>query len=129
MVKCSQALFSVDGSLRRYAASAHDSLDKKIANKWLVRGKSSFLLTEPHHADIVSGLCKERGEGDVDGCTKFGLQELVGLSDLTSMNRLERVQQRVIINVGQWCVESEKQVLTEPHHADQCEQPSHAGVV
>ena len=59
------------------------------------------------------------------GCTKFGLQELVALSsgttfeiDLTSVNRLERVQQCVIRNVGRWCVEYEEQVPAEPHHAD-----------
>jgi len=41
---CAQALISDDDSLRRCAASVHDSLS--------VRGKSS---TGPHHADITLG--------------------------------------------------------------------------
>ena len=45
MDKRAQTLISDNDSLRRYAASVHDSLS--------VRGKSSFLHTEPHHADIT----------------------------------------------------------------------------
>ena len=42
---CALVLISDDDSLHRYAISVHDSLT--------VRGKSSFLHTEPHHDDIM----------------------------------------------------------------------------
>ena len=47
MVWCAQALISVDDSLRRYAASMHDSLAERVEDKW---------HSEPHHADIILGV-------------------------------------------------------------------------
>ena len=42
---CDLVLISDDDSMGRYAIGVHDSLT--------VRGKSSFLHTEPHHDDIM----------------------------------------------------------------------------